>query len=253
MSRISESELVLPALFLLSMQSDGFLSTTKLIRELEKLLHPSVEDLYPNSSRNDSRFSQIVRNLKSHNTFERYGYAENVYGGFRITTKGRKFVAAKQEVLRYIFGASCFNFSDILTECDDLLTSNVNQKVIPLTEFVREGGSRRIERLVRERSARLRDVAREYFQDSKDGLLYCKCCNFEFSHHYYPNFSDSCIEIHHIKPIHSYEGDDFDKTIADALKNMLPVCPNCHRVIHKNKIGAEQIKSFISNCHPFSY
>lgn len=253
MSRISESELVLPALFLLSMQSDGIMSTTKLIRDLEKLLHPSVEDLYPNSSRKDSRFSQIVRNLKSHNTFERYGYAENVDGGFCITPKGRKFVEAKQEVLRYIFGASGFNFSDILTECDELLSLKANQKVIPLTEFILEGSTRKIERVIRERSIRLRDVAREYFRDKKDGLLYCNCCNFEFSHHYYPNYSDTCIEIHHLKPLYQYEGADFDKTIEYALQNMMPVCPNCHRVIHKNKIGADQINSFISNCHPFSY
>jgi len=41
------------------------------------------------------------------------------------------------------------------------------------------------------------------------------------------------------------EEDDENKTIEEALKNILPVCPNCHRVIHRNKIyGMEGIQIF---------
>lgn len=41
------------------------------------------------------------------------------------------------------------------------------------------------------------------------------------------------------------EDDDENKTIEEALKNILPVCPNCHRVIHRNKIyGMEGIQIF---------
>ena len=31
------------------------------------------------------------------------------------------------------------------------------------------------------------------------------------------------------------------QTIDSALRNLLPVCPNCHRVIHKNNITADMI------------
>ena len=253
MSRITESELVLPALFLMSLQSDGKISTSLLIKKLQELIKPSDEDMRILSGRKDTYFSQIVRNLKSHSTFERYGYAESIDGGFRITPEGRRFVIAKQDILHYMFGYTGFNYSDVLTSCDDLLNSETRRKVIPLTEFVIEGAKNKKEVIIRERSAKLRDAAREFYRNKEDGLLYCNCCNFEFSHYYYPDYSDTCIEIHHLKPLYQYEGDDFEKTIDDALKNMLPVCPNCHRVIHKNKIGANQIDLFKSNCHPFLY
>lgn len=54
----------------------------------------------------------------------------------------------------------------------------------------------------------------------------------------------SCIEIHHIKPIYQYEDDDENKTLEAALRNLMPVCPNCHRIIHKNKIGASDMPMF---------
>ena len=44
MSRISETELVLPALFVMSMQSDGKITTSKLIQELQRLLKPTGQD-----------------------------------------------------------------------------------------------------------------------------------------------------------------------------------------------------------------
>jgi hypothetical protein len=84
------------ALLVMALRSDGFISTTELIAELPKYIHVpdgSQENL---SGRNDNKFSQIVRNLKSHKTaktnFIFQGYAEDVKGGFRITPKGREFV-----------------------------------------------------------------------------------------------------------------------------------------------------------------
>ena len=66
------------------------------------------------SGRNDSYFSQIVRNLKSHGTFERYRYAKNITGGFRITDEGREFVIAKQDIMGYLFNAPRFTTEDVL-------------------------------------------------------------------------------------------------------------------------------------------
>lgn len=52
------------------------------------------------------------------------------------------------------------------------------------------------------------------------------------------------IEIHHLKPIFQYSNADITQAIEEAIKNLLPVCPNCHRVIHKNSITAEMIPDF---------
>ena len=58
-------------------------------------------------------------------------------------------------------------------------------------------------------------------------------------------YGKDCIEIHHKKPIFQYQGDTFEQLVDSALENLLPVCPNCHRVIHKNHIGSEEIEAFI--------
>ena len=65
MSRIPESDLVLPALFFMSMQTDGRISTSKLIKDLEQLFQPTGLDTLILAGRSDTRFSQRVRNLKS--------------------------------------------------------------------------------------------------------------------------------------------------------------------------------------------
>lgn len=254
MSRITEKDLVLPALFLMAMQPNGIISTTKLIRELETLMKPTGIDMMVLAGRNDTRFSQIVRNLKSHSTFEKDGYAENIDRGFHITPKGKRLVEAKQNILRYMFGSSIFNPADILTSCDDLLKSDTQRKVIPLTEFIQEGTTfQKQNLLIRERSAQLRNAAREYYSNKEDGLLYCNCCNFEFGHFYNPTLYSTCIEIHHLKPLYQYEDEDINKTIEDALQNLVPVCPNCHRVIHKHHIGMDNFHTFKENLSIFQY
>ena len=42
------------------------------------------------------------------------------------------------------------------------------------------------------------------------------------------------IEIHHTKPIFKYLDEDIENTLEQAVKNLAPVCSNCHRMIHRN-------------------
>ena len=256
MSRIPESDLVLPALFFMSLEMDGKISTSTLIKDLEQLFQPTGLDLLILAKRKDIRFSQRVRNLKSHKTFLRYEYADHIEGGFQITPKGRQFVEAKQDILRYMFvqaGLSGFNYDGFVASCDDLLKSDTQRKVIPLTEVVREGIVSPRMTISRERSSLLRDAAREHFKSQQDGLLYCDCCNFEFGHFYHPSLQSSCIEIHHMKPLYQYEDEDITKTIEDALHNLIPICPNCHRMIHKNHIGLHDLDTFKQQTYRFRY
>ena len=252
MSRIPEAKLVLPALFLMSKQSNGEITTTNLIKELGNLLPLTEEDLLPNSSRKDSRFSQIVRNLKSHKTFEKYGYAEEINDGFRITSLGKDFVNAKIDVIKYLFLSDDMDFIDISNSCDEILVSEPRRIVIPLTETIREGRTFAMRSLIYERSYKLRQLARDYFS-SINGILYCDCCNYEYSHYHTSPYNQSCIEIHHKKPLYLYEDADIEQTFQDALNNLMPVCPNCHRLIHKNKISVDQLDLFKSHCHQFTY
>lgn len=93
-NRICEADLVLPSL-LIMVERGGSITTSELIMELRQVMQPSGEDLDPLPRRKDDKFSQKVRNLRSHHTFERLGYAryaKTVGGIVSISPKGRDYV-----------------------------------------------------------------------------------------------------------------------------------------------------------------
>jgi hypothetical protein len=78
--RVQERDLVVPALRAAASRPNGTISTSDLITELEDLFQPEGQDAELLEGRNDTYFSQKVRNLISHRTastsmFLR-GYAE---------------------------------------------------------------------------------------------------------------------------------------------------------------------------------
>jgi hypothetical protein len=84
------------ALLVMSVQPKGEITTAELIERLPDYITLSDEHKAVNGSRKDSKFSQIVRNLKSHKSskanFIYQGYAQDINGGFTITRKGLDFV-----------------------------------------------------------------------------------------------------------------------------------------------------------------
>ena len=242
MARITESQLVLPALYLMSQSDRGIMTTSELIAKLTAVMHPTGVDAQILSGRSDTYFSQKVRNLKSHDTLVRQNYATNYADGFQITPHGAAYVEANKAAIDYILNDD-FNYEDVKTAISDL-SSRGRSLVIPIEEIVSEG--RAITRNIqsRERSSRLRMVALEHF--THNDMICCDCCGFNFPSFYGQNYGKDCIEIHHIKPIFQYQGDTFDQLVSNVLRNLLPVCPNCHRVIHKNHIGSNGIGDFIN-------
>lgn len=234
--RIKESELVLPGLYLME-KHNGSITTSELIEELTTLMKPEGIDAEILSGRSDTYFSQKVRNLKSHDTFSRDGLADYTGNGFSITAKGRKLVADNLGNIKYLTGSD-FTYNDVKRSFGDI-TKQPGVRSIYFSEIITEGNLVNINTKTHVRSRKLRDAAIEYF--TVNGKIKCECCGFEFSEFYGRNYGSSCIEIHHLKPIFTYEDSDLDKTIAAALCNLLPVCPNCHRVIHRNHISASQI------------
>ena len=237
--RITESQLVLPSLYLM-VNHKGKITTSQLIEELTVLMRPEGLDAEILNGRNDTYFSQKVRNLKSHDTFDKDGLATYTGNGFSITPKGREFVNDNLDNIKYLTGSS-FTYSDVRHTFGQI-AKYPRLHNFCFGEIVTEGSLVNVNTKMHIRSQKLREAAIDYF--TKDGIIKCDCCGFEFSEFYGSNYGIPCIEIHHLKPIFSYEGDDVSKTIDRALLNLLPVCPNCHRVIHKNHIDASQISQF---------
>lgn len=93
--RVKESDLVLPALRLMTERPDGFITTADLISGLEQVFQPAGQDAKIIDGRNDSHFSQKVRNLVSHraspSNFICKGYADYLSDreGLQITPQGK--------------------------------------------------------------------------------------------------------------------------------------------------------------------
>lgn len=97
-NRIKEGDLIIPALKFLYNAKDYTLTTTELIELLTKHFNPSGEDAEILANRNDTKFSQKVRNLKSHNTLVLYAiYRENQNcpsGSFTLNSEGIKYITS---------------------------------------------------------------------------------------------------------------------------------------------------------------
>ena len=93
-----------------------------------------------------------------------------------------------------------------------------------------EGAKRTITVNSYERDPRAKKKCKEYYL-KKDGRITCQVCGFDFGKVYGPEY-DNMIHVHHIVPV-SEIGEEYE---VDPVKDLIPVCPNCHMVLHA---GAE--------------
>lgn len=73
----------------------------------------------------------------------------------------------------------------------------------------------------------------------------CTVCGFDFGVAFGEEFSGK-IEVHHIKPI-SEIGEEY---VVDPVRDLVPVCPNCHMMLHSKHDGVysiEELKQLRTN------
>ncbi len=70
----------------------------------------------------------------------------------------------------------------------------------------------------------------------------CTICGFEFES-MYGEIGKGFIHVHHLRQL-SELSSEYD---VDPIKDLRPVCPNCHAMIHRNKtmLTTEQVKSIL--------
>ncbi len=243
--RITESELILPALYLMTLKENHSISTTDLINQLTDIMKPNDADRAIIANRNDSYFSQKVRNLKSHNTLVKKSLAQNIKDGFKLTDEGLKYVIENFDNINYIL-SNDFTYIDKRSCFKQLRPKIKERRILALNEIISEGATNYKKQKVYTRSAKLRNTALEHY--SHNGIIACDCCGFEAKTFYGPVYGEKdCIELHHLRPIFMYDDGGLTMRIEDAINNLLPVCPNCHRVIHKFHIEGNAINDLKRN------
>ncbi len=231
MATYSESELILPSLYMLDL-AGGFIKTADLIVSLETRLLPTGSDARIISGRSDTYFSQKVRNLVSHRTLDHLGLAEYIaeQNGLKITPKGKSHLVANQLTIDYLMENN-FSWGDVKPVFIALAKPNTN---LDIFKEIFEGDTGAIkETKVYRRSKALRDAAIDTFL-ANYGTLSCHVCAFNYEEKY-GAIGKGFIEIHHKRPIYMYEGADQVRTIEEAIENLAPVCANCHRIIHRTR------------------
>lgn len=73
---------------------------------------------------------------------------------------------------------------------------------------------------------------------------YCHVCGLDFAQKY-GELGEGFIHVHHLVPI-STIGEDY---VVDPVKDLIPVCPNCHAMLHRGQAGQvlsiEQLRKII--------
>ena len=252
MTRITEPDLILPALYIIEMHSG--ITTSELIQELRYIFNPSGEDAEILQGRNDDKFSQIVRNLVSHHTLDqRLMYTildttESSSACHTLTNEGATYLKDNISALESLL-SNDFNYETTLEGIGVINTSQASgEKIIVYDEniLITEGKKKTIISQVYERSHLLREKAIEYY--SRDGKIVCLVCGFDFFETY-GELGKGFIEIHHQKPIYQHEGTDITKFLNEAVKDLSPLCSNCHRIIHRKRgqtLSVQELKDIIA-------
>lgn len=109
-----------------------------------------------------------------------------------------------------------------------------------IEETYREGKSKDITQTRYERNPEARKMCLLHYGYS------CKVCNFNFEA-YFGEVGKSFIHVHHINQI-SEVGQEYE---VDPIKDLIPVCPNCHAMIHSKRpaFTIEEIKEIRKNTY----
>lgn len=69
----------------------------------------------------------------------------------------------------------------------------------------------------------------------------CQVCGMDFAK-VYGELGTGFIHVHHIVPISTQKGKNHK---IDPENSLIPVCPNCHAMLHKGKLSIEELREIL--------
>ena len=112
----------------------------------------------------------------------------------------------------------------LVKRCSNILSpvTRLAEELDPSTPVV-EGAVRTVRVNAYERSREARDTCINHHGTT------CSACGLDFGERY-GALGEGVIHVHHIKPL-AEVGAEYE---VDPIKDLLPVCPNCHTMIHRS-------------------
>lgn len=114
-----------------------------------------------------------------------------------------------------------------LTKRPKTKTAAPKKPVQPKERVLTEGEKKHVEFETANRNPKLRQACIDKYG------YQCQCCGMNFAELYGEELGGQFIEVHHLKMISTYD----DEKPEDYLENLVPLCSNCHSMIHHGKEG----------------
>jgi len=120
---------------------------------------------------------------------------------------------------------------------DDKVAPRLPEELAPGEELI-EGASKSVSVNSYERNPVARAQCLEHHGYT------CKICSFNFEN-FYGAIGKNYIHVHHLLPLSEIKG----KYVVDPLNDLVPVCPNCHAMIHSTRpaLQIDQLKKHLQD------
>lgn len=231
--RVKENDIVKPALKII--KDNPGINTSELIKELQKVVELYPGDKEISNSRNDTKFSQIVRNLTSHKNNNKFWKCINKEKdgrntGFFINEIGETEIQGYER-------------KEVSEERED---SNLQRKIRECNEYndyveLQKADSRIPKKTSRSNNARYQTDARISKTVLKENNYICEIEKLTGNKHtsFNTNKGTQYMEGHHLIPMKAQK--NFKNNI-DRSDNICCLCPNCHRAIHYGTIKEKRTR-----------
>ena len=219
-----------------------------------KIQLEALEIIYDSYQKNPWTPISGLRNVAEHEIVDRYWYDSYTTPQAHLVRKDTPYqistheldrligewLAEDSEALRdyYYRDVRAYDKRSIIEFFKRYTTEDfaLPEEIVEVDETLHEGARRQIWIDAYERKPEARRKCIAYHGAT------CRVCGFDFAETY-GEIGRGLIHVHHLTPLSEVDG----TYEVDPRHDLIPVCPNCHAIIHKRKptFTIEEVKAFL--------